>query len=99
MAQRPETDARLGFNETERTGGASASDGDGDGCSAGTASLPALPSPLFEEKLQDLNSGELLELQTELERLTQKYSEILIQELALRDEQQVDYNFIHPLIC
>jgi hypothetical protein len=41
-----------------------------------------------------------MELQAELERLTQKYSEILIQELALRDEQQVKPFFLnlHPLI-
>ncbi|OWA50490.1 putative Fasciculation and elongation protein zeta-2 [Hypsibius exemplaris] len=70
--------------------------------SSSASSLPTLPSPLYEEKLQDLNSTELMELQTELERLTQKYSEILIQELALRDEQQfekeVKNSFISELI-
>lgn len=55
----------------------------------GDGSLPTLPSPLFDDKLQELSMVDLLELQAELERLTQRYSEILVQELALRDELQV----------
>ncbi|XP_055342106.1 fasciculation and elongation protein zeta-2-like [Paramacrobiotus metropolitanus] len=64
--------------------------------------LPVLPSPLYEDRLVELSMVELLELQTELERLTQQYSEILVQELAQRDEQQfekeVKNSFISELI-
>ncbi|GAV06922.1 hypothetical protein RvY_16831-2 [Ramazzottius varieornatus] len=64
--------------------------------------LPLLPSPLYDENLQNLNPGELQELQSELEKLTQQYSEILVQELALRDELQfekeVKNSFISELI-
>lgn len=50
----------------------------------------ALSSFLYEDKLQALSTVQLNELYIELERMIQENSEVLIQELALRDELEFE---------
>ncbi|KAK6642291.1 hypothetical protein RUM44_014014 [Polyplax serrata] len=47
-------------------------------------------SPLYEEKLKQLNLTQLNEVYLEVEVLIQEYSETLISELALRDELEYE---------
>ena len=49
-----------------------------------------ISSILYEEKLKALSSSQLNEVYLELERMIQENSEVLIQELALRDELEFE---------
>ena len=68
-----------------------------------TCGQPSLSSLMFEGKWKDLSIAELNEVLVEQEKMIQSYSEILIQELALRDElefeKEVKNNFISLLLA
>lgn len=54
------------------------------------SSMHDIRSLMYREKLENLTSSQLNELYLDLERLVQRDSEVLIQELALRDELEYD---------
>lgn len=67
-----------------------------------TCGQPSLSSLMFEGKWRRLSTAQLNEVLVEQERMIQSYSEILIQELASRDElefeKEVKNNFISLLL-
>lgn len=61
-----------------------------DEYATGRSNLNDIRSLMYREKLESLSSSQLNELYLDLERLAQTNSEVLIHELALRDELEFD---------
>lgn len=62
----------------------------GDEFASERSNMSGIRSLMYREKLEGLTSSQLNELYLDLERLVQTNSEVLIQELALRDELEFD---------